>query len=81
MNESDLVKFVLLLLRHEQETGELAEVLQSEMDVLDSDVQLGDGPLTESVRTFEEAGVLGSNGLVVRTACGREFQVTVVRSR
>ncbi len=32
--------------------------------------------------TFEDAGVLTSNaGLVLRTADGSEFQVTVVRSR
>ncbi len=36
----------------------------------------------ENVRTFEEAGVLTQNaGLVVETADGSEWQVTIVRSR
>ena len=36
----------------------------------------------EGVRTFEEEGVLTDNaGLVITTAGGREFQLTIVRSR
>jgi len=36
----------------------------------------------KSVRTFEEAGVLTQNaGLVIETADGSEWQVTIVRSR
>ncbi len=36
----------------------------------------------ENVRTFEEAGVLTQNaGLVIETADGSEWQVTIVRSR
>lgn len=36
----------------------------------------------DSVETFEEAGVMTSNkGLVIRTADGSEFQLTIVKSR
>ena len=39
----------------------------------------GDKP---SVRGFEEAGVLtGNAGLVLRTPDGKEFQISIVRSR
>jgi hypothetical protein len=34
----------------------------------------------ESISSFEEAGVLTYNkGVVVRTACGKEFQISIVR--
>ena len=37
---------------------------------------------TEMVRTFADAGLLTSNkGVVLRMKDGREFQITVVRSR
>ncbi len=48
------------------------------------DLLLGDeaSDLGLRVDTFEEAGVLTANqGLVVRTRDGREFQVSIVRSR
>ena len=39
-------------------------------------------PEVKRVRTFEEDGVLtGNRGVVVRTADGSEFQVTIVESR
>jgi hypothetical protein len=39
-------------------------------------------PEVKSVRTFGENGVLTHNrGVVVRTADGSEFQITIVKSR
>ncbi|MCD6369950.1 MAG: hypothetical protein J7L63_00410 [Thermoplasmata archaeon] len=54
------------------------------MDPLDRDrLGLLDGfDDIESVRTFEEAGVLTRNaGLVCRLGDGSEFQITIVQSR
>jgi hypothetical protein len=50
-------------------------------------IELDDQPWSDdgdkpTVRSFEDAGVLTTNaGLVLRAPNGREFQVTVVRSR
>jgi hypothetical protein len=39
-------------------------------------------PVVQNVMTFEDAGVMTHDkGLVLRTEDGREFQVTIVRSR
>lgn len=53
------------------------------LSLLDEDGDLTPADLgVESVETLEDAGVFTKNrGLVVRLRNGREFQVTVVRSR
>jgi hypothetical protein len=45
-------------------------------------VDPGSDEMIVDVSTFEEQGVLTNNkGLVIKTADGSEFQVTIVRSR
>lgn len=59
------------------------EFVQDEIENLILDYQSGDDDYAISdVATFRQAGVLTNNkGLVIRTKCGKEFQVTIIRSR
>ena len=58
---------------------EIACMDSDDLDQFDLPHDLGG---LENVRTFEEAGVLTQNaGLVIETADGSEWQVTIVRSR
>ena len=58
--------------------GALSCLLEEEPLEFDLDTDTG----VDSVRTFEDAGVLTNNrGLVIRMSDGAEFQLTIVRSR
>jgi hypothetical protein len=72
----------------EQELQDALKNLLDEIAILDEedraeiDLFLEDLADVQRVRTFEEEGVLTRNaGLVVTTADGGEFQLTIVRSR
>jgi len=57
------------------------EFLREAMELLQEDLDF-DGPYTDEIKTFKEAGVSSSPyGLVIPFEDGSEFQVTVVRSK
>ena len=66
-----------------QEIIEIYEERQEEEADEYNDGDIGNyEPTFASVMTFEEKGVLTNNrGLVIKTQGGKEFQVTIVRSR
>ena len=72
---------------NEHEIQDALKTLLEEITFMDdedrSDAGLGDGLAEiERVSTFDEAGVMTSDaGLVITTADGSEFQLTIVQSR
>ncbi len=73
MNETELQDTLRTLLQ------ELSYMDTDDLDHFDIPCELAE---IERIRTFDEAGVLTQDaGLVITTADGSEFQLTIVQSR
>ncbi|MEA3338433.1 MAG: hypothetical protein U9R15_00560 [Chloroflexota bacterium] len=64
------------------EEKEVEELLQAAIECLESLDDDFDGPYVDTIRTFDEAGILSENGgLVIPFEDGSEFHVVIAKSK